>query len=841
MLEMKHKFPARRSRRAFLLLVVVGLLAVLLAVVVGFLSFARGEVTSVAHLRDKTDCFNIAESAQDWMITNICGDLLDASGRYLTAASGNKGYVSVSRGNDGQWWYQMFEPGTVTANPLMSGDTRYETKWVYLPEGYFNTPALRGRFCVLLTDPNMALNMNDWGEDCMPSQAQHAHMIMDTKGPQFAEQQRGTKASLAGWGDVWANSTWNYTGGYSNYPMLPHRYLDCWFASSRTILHEYNLNLFSSYKRVTTNTASFLPSYHWQQTLGISALEEKIDTGWNYSFYTTGQNYMSGADYFGAQWAAYVDPDTGRSPVNVNSVDNNYTSGYPHYYALQTMYPRTLHAVFNIEALRRIVKVGKFRFRNNTQPGLIVPPTDTTAYSEMDARVLYDADLLTNPAKLPPEFDPTTAVPAEIRIPAPHWLPAPLDADIVMATKDDVVREMKKYVEELRTRVAYQYQETLARYFQAFYFNKYWWRYADGTRTYAKYQPAKAIWPWPYYFGAVGDTYPQYAAKVMGAAEAARVQWHAKNYDNTTARFPYGLEEFRLKVKEDLLAMTTNNTIDPIAAWTKYRYRSGLPKDGGEYVNFDEDGDADIAIGKLDLRTASAVWDNIVPGKGVLFPNDPSAGVRDPISELYALRLGRDENTEKDYVSNYYCFLNPTNTAGKIGWEKGLDIVLNAAPDGPWVKRAEVPDRQLAFGPDWFSTELTTGTTTFAMIVNAQIVEASTVAADPAKPRVLFHTQRYVLFEICPDIKVEETGETGTAIGLRYYRNNLPRARKLDPDIMDKNCAYLPADNGGTTCPRDWFDYRGLKDSADAAAYYQNPAQNSRRVVIRATYDFVMP
>ncbi|MBI3829760.1 MAG: hypothetical protein HY291_09600 [Planctomycetes bacterium] len=836
-----HSLRPRANRRAFILLVVVGLLTVLLALVVGFLAFSRAEVTSVAHLRDKTDCLNLTESAQDWMISNVCADLLDNTGKFRTAATGNQGYVSLSRGADGQWWYKMYEPGTTNSgNAGLPGDSRLDAPWIYTPLNYFNPPSVRGRFCVLILDPNMAINFNDWSEDCMPSQCQLAHMVMDAKGPQFAEQSRGTKAGLPNWGGVWDGSSWNYTGGFSNYPMMLHRYLDCWYVASRTVRFEYNLNLLPSGRRVTTNTIGFMPSQDYGCTLGISALEQGLDTGWNNSFYTTGQNYIGTYDTHGAQWAAYVDPDTGRSPVNVNTVDNSYNCCYPFFYALQTVYPRTLNAVFNIESLRRIVKVGKFRFRNNSQPGQIVATTDLTAYTEMDARVLYDTDILTNPAKLPPEFDPAAAAaPSEIRIPAESWLPAPLDGDIVMKSKSDVVREMRKYVEELRTKIAYQYQETLCRYFQAFHWTKSWYRYADGSRTYAKYRPAKSIVPYPYDYGNVTENYIQYAARVLGASEANRVKWFAPVYDDSKARFPYGIDDFRTKVKSDLIAMTVNNNVNPIASWTGPRYRGTLAKDGGEFVNFDENGTPEIAVGKFDRRTASAVWDNIVPGKAMLFPGDVP-GIRDPIGELYAMRLGRDENTDKDYVSNYYCFLNPTNTGGTIPWERGMDIVLNSAPDGPWSKRANVPERQLAFGPDWFSTELTTATTTFVAIINAQIVDAASVTANPAKPRVLFHAQRYVVFEIAPDIETEDKGEDGTSTGLQYYRSNKPRLRKKDPEIMDKNCATLPADNNGSTVPKDWIDYRGVKEG-DEASYYTSPSQTSRRVVIRAMFDLIEP
>jgi hypothetical protein len=663
-------------------------------------------------------------------------------------------------------------------------------------------------------------------------------MIMDEVGPQWAEQIRGANAGLPGW----QNPLWdlNFNSNYAmSYPMMQNRYLDCWFASTRAMRYEYNLNMLGSGKRVVTNTTTFMTSFGMGHTLGFSPFEEGLDRGWNYSYATMGYNYITDFDHHGLNWISYVDPDTGRSPVNVNTVCNFNNTNYPFYYILQTPYPRALYGVFNIESLRRIIKVGKFYFRNNTQPGVIVPqtsPQDLTAYSEMDARVLYDSDILTNPAKLPPIFDPTPNISIAPRL---YFLPPPLNAPIVMNNKADVVREMRRHVEELRTNLAYQYQETLIRYFQACHYTKFQWRWNDPSRPVPSLQPAANVWPYTYMYAGATDNYPTYASRCVGGPEASKVKWFAPTWDNTKARFPYAIDDFRSKVKDDLIAMTVNNNIDPVAGWGGPRYHNTLPKDGGEFVNFDEEDEAEIDIGKLDKRTASAVYDNIVPGKAYLFPG-AVPGIKDPIGELYAMRLGRDENTDKDYITNYYEFMNPGNTGNKIAWEKGMDIVLNSAPDGPWQKRAEVPDRQLAFGPDWFSTELTTASTTFAMVIHAQVVDADSVKTSPNNPRVLFYAQRFVVFEIAPDIKVEEVGDDGTSNGLKYYRSNLPRLRKKDPAVMDKNCNYLPSDNGNSTVPKDWIDFRGIKEG-DELKYYTAPGQTSRRLVIRSAYDLVQP
>src|SRR5687767_9640692 len=67
------------SSRGFIVVVVVGLLAILLTVGVGFISYTRSEVQAVAHIRDKVDVSDVAHSATDWIIANISRALFDAN------------------------------------------------------------------------------------------------------------------------------------------------------------------------------------------------------------------------------------------------------------------------------------------------------------------------------------------------------------------------------------------------------------------------------------------------------------------------------------------------------------------------------------------------------------------------------------------------------------------------------------------------------------------------------------------------------------------------------------------------------------------------------------------
>src|SRR6185436_12762449 len=79
-----------------------------------------------------------------------------------------------------------------------------------------------------------------------------------------------------------------------------------------------------------------------------------------------------------------------------------------------------------------------------------------------------------------------------------------------------------------------------------------------------------------------------------------------------------------------------------------------------------------------------------------------------------------------------------------------------AVPEGPYDNSlADIPYRQWMFGPDWFSTELTTTTTTFVFVINAQIVDKKSVIENPDRPVVTAHYQYGMAVELCADVESE--------------------------------------------------------------------------------------
>src|SRR5687767_10327148 len=76
--------PRCKHPPGFLLLAIVALLAVLLVLCVGFLSYTRTEVRAVAHLRDKIDARDISQAALDFTIANISEYLFKADGTHST-------------------------------------------------------------------------------------------------------------------------------------------------------------------------------------------------------------------------------------------------------------------------------------------------------------------------------------------------------------------------------------------------------------------------------------------------------------------------------------------------------------------------------------------------------------------------------------------------------------------------------------------------------------------------------------------------------------------------------------------------------------------------------------
>jgi hypothetical protein len=812
---MENVCVRREQPRGFLLITVVGILAVLLTVCIGFLSFARGEVSSVAHLRDKNDAADMCHAAIDYTIAAISQDLF--SGTNFDATK----YVTNSKGADGQWWYRPYEknlstwlPGTDNwkYEPTPAVGPEKEAPWVYLPPEYFPEGGVRGRFAVQVFDPNSVININDWLEDCAPTQCQMAHMIMDAYGDRKLEKYRAFRDNgVTGW------------SGWSR--MCPIRYQEAWRVASRTTrtMH-WPTGYFTqsvsnplSFNWVTSNTTwmgLYGPEYTALKPLipsdGIPFVINYPQTAqWNFMdsqfYYPTdtptgtvsnkdpragfptvsgptatlpgygANNYNVGELGYhmnGFTLHAYVDPDTGRSPVNVNTCVNSGEmlpmTAYPGSATAGTNGTYTMEAVFNIESLRRLIKVGTF-------PG---------------AAGMKDAQ---NP---------------------------------VGFTADD----WRKH-EELRTKLAYQYQETLCRYF---------------TGTYN--HPASRKYP------PIGVT--NAPSGVTGAASTDYMQ----------TRFPMGVVAFRQKVRADL---------DTLSA--------GLPT----IVDFDAAGVANIPKGKLDRRVAAACYDNIVPGK----PADlASFAAGDPIAELYDAQLGRQEDFDEKYnvygyhpdndklrAMAYYSagneFPSETGIVNLKNYKqprpgvnnpacdltlrpKGRDIAKTHSttpgaliptglldPDGDDAPEAmDTPYRQLAFTRDCFSTELTTTTTTFILIVNVQLVDANTVNAnpgDPTKHRDVFWNQWAVVVELAPDVMVESNTEQYYATGRPAYYKTAVSGR----DSMDANCrgtlwarnlGHTPEEHLVSTVVKEWkADFRGIKP-AQTASFYSGANQTKKRVIIRS-------
>ena len=203
------------SRRGFLLLVVVGLLAVLLIVVVGFLSFTRTELASVSHVRDNADSSDLMQSAMDWTLGNIGTYLFTYNASTQTynvdpafsnaTASGAPKYISNSNDSSGEWWYTPYDAdvknmGTLnsfnnTANGAFSGPwgtpspsaltfaklcmQQKFASWKYMPQDYFPDGSISGRFRVQVLDGNAVLNVvnRDWLEDCNPARSVKRHIL----------------------------------------------------------------------------------------------------------------------------------------------------------------------------------------------------------------------------------------------------------------------------------------------------------------------------------------------------------------------------------------------------------------------------------------------------------------------------------------------------------------------------------------------------------------------------------------------------------------------------------------------------------------------------------------
>jgi hypothetical protein len=898
-MDMRRALISTRTARprGFLLLVVVGLLAVMLTLVVGFLSFTRNQAEAVIHVRDRSDAVDLAQSAMDFTIANICARVIDPATNKFdpTKWVSNSNDDTVTGG--GQWWYAPYEPECKSRTDLWNAGyvstymQQKDAKWRYMPADYFPDGGVRARFAVQVVDANSAIHLNDWLDDCNPTQCQMAHMLIDGVGLNYnTEVYRSNKDGMP----------WSGPGVF-NQPG-PYRYSQCWDMATRTVrYYHHNWSFTGNYKTaspnyMTTNTSWFSPygaEYNclhvpWYDEFGpVAATQE-----WEYFYHRVGLTFSprSGSD-----------PDTGRSPINVNTCEvscqeipysvENHTAAF------------TLEGVFNVESLARIIKVGKFWFdadKDGTTP-----------------KVLLDAQ---NPAT---------------------WVNESGGSLNSTQTKDAWILH-----EKLRMKLAYWYQELLVRYFcgaynPAMYGNAYsWvddWNNKLLFRWFAENGNPQSFDRNRSYYQAFGfvSTQAGYMKGALTAAEVNKVKYAVKpgntspanNYPASayykTTRFPVSVEVFRQRVAEDFKTLTQDNNnwtsgivcpewLDnskhyaPIAPGTYFTRRyyhedqaaKGVIADGELCVNFDINNTPEIIPGKMDKRTANAVFDNIIPGKVwkdaaggsqfLLFPGHAKGvGVSDPLWELYSQRIGRDEYDFSQYNRRGLW----VSTGSPQYNEKGKDIVTNPASDSPFETRAKVPWRQLAFGPDSFSTELTTTSNTFWVVVTTQIVDAKSAIAFPNNPEVKTTYMQSAVVELTPDIEVNtDPGfdgatwptaalapggnldtTTGKRVGLGYYRGGAPKklktmkvtdAANAAPDYfsMDEgmktafdvgNSRWLPVlPESSTTIPppdnttsnptaAEWVDFRGVKD-ADRTDFYKEQAapadkgrQTSKRVIIR--------
>jgi hypothetical protein len=865
---LSHKHPG------FITIVVMGLLAILFVLAVGFLSYTRSELSSVSLVRLRTDANNAAWSAIDWTLSNISHDL--CSGGVFDKSK----FVAHIRQKDGAghlWWYKPIMGSRTYSNAASQRKDEIcdFSDYVNLPDDFL-PGGYKARVAVQVWDTNGAWNINDWMNDANPSQCQMAHMYIDGAPENYMERERGafltvdmpmgtsvSETSRINGGSVLSHeicsfSTLTPVGGakyagnlknyretcnlatpcpYHQYPKKPWRYYDAW----RLVTHTA-----SFYQKVQTHTAPDIYSPEWADfvtsnepyfTAGaLSASVEAISAEHKCDRDLTtapspGNSNQPIETFPKLTTYSHVDPDTGRSPINVNTGIPPKGTAAANWNGMTS----TIAAVFNTESLRRIVKIGNIAIKVKKVHFQSPPPEDK--FIAINAKDLYELNLNNN-------LDPVTDFQAKYKV-----------------TADFDFAEAKRKVEEHRTRIAYEYQETLCTYFTS---------HVDARA----FHPLKGA-------GADGTYVTRYQT-VLTNGEANKVKYFAplRSLTLPVAPFPYGVEEFRSKVKEDLKVMALPFTAssphtdewaarqvwDPVAlANVAFPIQRG---DG--CVDVDDRGPTypyEIPPGRLDARTASAIYDNIVPGRAFLYDEGESNGgfavtanEREPIWELYQMRLGRDETQTAQYFfpsreGPGTVGSTPANPSPRYGWatrniglDTGKDIAKSGAaagtaekPSGPWTVIDSVPDRQLVCGPDCFSTELTTASTSFMIIVEAQIVHTP---AGATTPQLVGKRNMAALIEIAPDI-MDETTVAGAApadwatTGLGYYRGDWPRKRTTDVSVMGNDLS-VPASPKSTAAIL-WVDYRGVKDGAAAATFYSGGSgQTRKRPLIRGIFDFTM-
>ena len=887
-MKLERKVKSARHDRGFLLLVIIGVLALMLTVCIGFISMTRGELQGVITIRDRADGLDVARSAVDWNIGIISQDLFGGGGQFKD--SDPSAIVSNARTTGYKWWYRPYERGLkdlvgagppaqtwpIYKNPwwgTMQGMTapspgypyfysdptrttplpdcvdpagKDQAEWTWLPPDHFPNNT-RGRFMTLIWDPNSLPCLNDWLEDCNPTQTQMAHMIRDGYGEQFIERAREWRDGGSNTrGGTYVVGAGNVTGGIAQPHRVPLRYQEAWRMATRTLRYMHwnsghgwghnqpygGIHRYISPNWVTTNTTYFsgfaaemyalksglvadgiiLNKTYPRQNLGgvggkympptpyegfavnqpwwdwrLAGQPNKVqpdthDTKWAQSFLPVGMPFST---------RAYVDPDTGRAPVNVNSTYNsgerlpqNVFNGTPVF---------TMEAVFNVDSLKRIIRLNTFYFDADLDG----------AYSAVEQITAADLEeFFTDPLNADADIDNDTVFTATN---TPEWPPVGLLP--VAATEAERIRAKKALAnlalikqDELLTKLAYQYQETLCRYF---------------TATYR--HPMKRKYP-PFYNTAVQPTEdfsdPGNYETVYGAGNG--LQFHCKKYDYSETRFPVPLDgpddnsNFRHQVYSDFVKISN----------------------GSASVSFDTSDNPNVSQGKIDNWTIAACYDNIVPGKPPQTRNFGFAwGANDPLTILWLEKRGRDESGEDLEESGFtpndtnptwaplQAWLSDVDPAKQpsaaqkdliLRYSRGVyghhsddpalkdsgnssftidDPVnikqdaarfLNLRPKGADIRGlGNVPWRQLVFGPDWFSTELTTTTTTFVMIVTAQLIDAESIAIDPTRPRDFFSGQWGFCVELAPDVRVETddtydgnawpTPANARDIGLGFY------------------------------------------------------------------------
>jgi len=974
---------ARRKRRGFLLMMVVGVLAVLLATVIGFLAYTRGETNAVATIRDKADGADMLASAMDWAIANICNDLMTAD------TMDEAKLVSCTRNASDpkfDWWYKPLEVGTNSWLGWMGTPTAVtlETKWMYFPDNYFPSKSVRGRFSVQVLDANSALHINDWLEDSNPSQAQVAQMLKDGYGLTEMEKYRyyrdtgvdplfGGNGNTVKWNKLRYHEAWRMATKtvrsmhwpcWYFYDQIQQEITQTWMTTNTTWQGLYGAE-FDCLK--TSIQADGIPLYNKraaQPSMAMYGSQKYAPPTMVEGFtpnsqgttltlpggYSWGNNQSVGLRNFTLPYSlyAYTDPDTGRSPLNVNTAYNSNEMLPTNIFGGIGSY--SFEGVFNTDSLRRIIKVGKMYVAdlngtsrqvnaaivtapipaagiatpaamvagtvNNYAPGLAgvkylrLAAPGTVNLTGLDSTGIANGTMIlvgnvgTATINLMSESATSSAANRFGISTYGNYALVPNKYIVLMydtaGTRWRAFSWIPFYKKEAQVaqKLACRYQEIMVRYF---------------TKTY----------------GYVGT--PLYGATGVGPVGTAN---QAGMSDYSATRFPVSLSQFRTNFRADMATLGTGVFTD------------GSP-DSQATVNFDASDNPLVTAGKIDERTCNAIFDNVVPGKPGAngMPAFPFAtgnpDVDDPLTQLYTQRLGRDETTEDAYNpegfvdDNTGLFDGTANKAGSTNYTagnggglppaslvgvrldhttpsvgaktlrpKGLDIwqcTDALQPDNcPYRKVAHVPSRTLTFGPDWFSTELTTSSTTYYLVINVQIVKNPTgVGNAPGqsdKPQDIFWSTWMVCVEVAPDVKCETPDglalspknavtayDLWDASGLAYYRSGAPFARKTSAYIMDakplantaipaalatvnqipyyKYSAFsikdtLTAPGWGfirtavpelLTASARWVDFRGVKPATDADAsgypaaltsdvYYKSARQTKKRVVIRAVW-----